>query len=209
MYSRLDTIQGHLPMVRLLFNLAFLIPFHKGFQHQRYHVSKEMLWIRCHHFPIRYSVVYWNAWCWSGTGAGDVMNAGRALSTDISNWNEHSWMYSAHTLKVLINMPFSKHFYPKRLAYILRMGHPGNWTHYPGVTSAMLYQMSYKRAPQYCGHRAKIGQTELLFVDGCMHVLTNITLTAIQSTGDTQKTSHTRSAVKKSLLLHISVDASG
>jgi hypothetical protein len=41
-------------------------------------------------------------------------------------------------------MPFSRRFYPKRLtvmyAYILRMGGPGNRTHYPGVTSTMLYQ---------------------------------------------------------------------
>jgi hypothetical protein len=40
-------------------------------------------------------------------------------------------------------MPFSRRFYPKRLtvmcAYILRMGGPGDRTHYPGVTSAMLY----------------------------------------------------------------------
>ena len=46
-------------------------------------------------------------------------------------------------------MPFSRRFYPKRLtvmcAYILRMGGPGNRTHYPGVTSAMLYQLSYRR----------------------------------------------------------------
>ena len=46
-------------------------------------------------------------------------------------------------------MPFSGRFYPKRLtvmcAYILRMGGPGNRTHYPGVTSAMLYQLSYRR----------------------------------------------------------------
>ena len=46
-------------------------------------------------------------------------------------------------------MPFSRRFYPKRLtvmcAYILRMGGPGNRTHYPGVTSAKLYQLSYRR----------------------------------------------------------------
>ena len=46
-------------------------------------------------------------------------------------------------------MPFSRRFYPKRLtvmcAYILRMGGPGDRTHYPGVTSAMLYQLSYRR----------------------------------------------------------------
>ena len=30
-------------------------------------------------------------------------------------------------------------------AYILRMGGPGDRTHYPGVTSAMLYQLSYRR----------------------------------------------------------------
>ena len=46
-------------------------------------------------------------------------------------------------------MPFSRRFYPKRLtvmcAYILRMGGPGNRTHYPGVTSAMLYQLCYRR----------------------------------------------------------------
>ena len=45
-------------------------------------------------------------------------------------------------------MPFSRRFYPKRLtimcAYILCMGGPGNRTHYPGVTSAMLYQLSYR-----------------------------------------------------------------
>jgi hypothetical protein len=42
-------------------------------------------------------------------------------------------------------MPFSRRFYPKQLtvmcAYILRMGGPGDQTHYPGVTSAMLYQL--------------------------------------------------------------------
>ena len=46
-------------------------------------------------------------------------------------------------------MPFSRRFYPKRLtvmcAYILRMGGPGDRTHYPGVTSTMLYQLSYRR----------------------------------------------------------------
>ena len=46
-------------------------------------------------------------------------------------------------------MPFSRRFYHKRLtvmcAYILRMGGPGDRTHYPGVTSAMLYQLSYRR----------------------------------------------------------------
>ena len=46
-------------------------------------------------------------------------------------------------------MPFSRRFYPKRLtvmcAYILRMGGPGGRTHYPGVTSAMLYQLSHRR----------------------------------------------------------------
>jgi hypothetical protein len=45
-------------------------------------------------------------------------------------------------------MPFSRRFYPKRLtvmcAYILRMGGPGDRTHYPGVTSAMLYQLLLK-----------------------------------------------------------------
>ena len=48
-------------------------------------------------------------------------------------------------------MPFSRRFYPKRLtvmcAYILRMGGPGNRTHYPGVTSTMLYQLSYNALP--------------------------------------------------------------
>ena len=42
-------------------------------------------------------------------------------------------------------MPFSRRFYPKRLtvmcAYILRMGGPGNRTHYPGVTSAMRHAL--------------------------------------------------------------------
>ena len=48
-----------------------------------------------------------------------------------------------------IYMPFSRRFYPKRLTVshvcILRMGGPGNRTHYPGVTSAMLYQLSHRR----------------------------------------------------------------
>ena len=53
-------------------------------------------------------------------------------------------------------MPFSRRFYPKRLtvmcAYILRMGGPGNRTHYPGVTSAMLYQLSYRRTTFSCAN---------------------------------------------------------
>ena len=53
-------------------------------------------------------------------------------------------------------MPFSRRFYPKRLtvmcAYILHMGGPGNRTYYPGVTSAMLYQLSYRRTTEKRGH---------------------------------------------------------
>ena len=45
-------------------------------------------------------------------------------------------------------MPFSRR--------ILHMGRPGNQAHYTGVTSAMLYQLSYKRTqtplPHYTNH---------------------------------------------------------
>ena len=61
-------------------------------------------------------------------------------------------------------MPFSRRFYPKRLtvmcAYILRMGGPGDRTHYPGVTSAMLYQLSYRRT--------MIDYSETFFPGNCL-----------------------------------------
>ena len=44
-------------------------------------------------------------------------------------------------------MPFSRHFNQSNTvmrSYILHMVGPGNQTHYPGVTSAMLYHLSYK-----------------------------------------------------------------
>ena len=45
---------------------------------------------------------------------------------------------------IMLYMPFSRRFHPKRhavmCAYSLHIGGPGNQAHYPGVTSAVVYQ---------------------------------------------------------------------
>ncbi len=62
---------------------------------------------------------------------------------------------------------FSRHFYPKRLTlhssysfYILSaLAFPGNQTHDLGVASAMLYQLSYRKAVHYANVRENIKGT--------------------------------------------------
>lgn len=55
-------------------------------------------------------------------------------------------------------------FYPKRLtimcAFILRMDGPGNLIHYPGITSAVLYQLSYKGSLQRYPQPYRTGRNE-------------------------------------------------
>ncbi len=61
-------------------------------------------------------------------------------------------------LTLCITFTFSRRFYPKRLTlhsrysfYILSaLAFPGNRTHDLGVASAMLYQLSYRKATQNC-----------------------------------------------------------
>ncbi len=73
----------------------------------------------------------------NGASHGAVMTAERVLS--------YIYIYA-----------FSRRFYPKRLTlhssfYILSaLAFPGNRTHDLGVVSAMLYQLSYRKAVAFC-----------------------------------------------------------
>ena len=82
------------------------------------------------------------------SGQGHWGRSSLGCPMDYFLWRDREQTWSA----IIIFNIFSRLFYPEQLtvmhAYILSMGGPGHWTHYPGVTSTMLYQMICKYSPE-------------------------------------------------------------
>lgn len=82
------------------------------------------------------------------------------------------WVENAKWCKIFLKHN-GRHFYPKlftvKHAYMLHMGGLRNQTHYPGLISAMLYQLSYNRSQHKPSDYCRTRQCEVLYFPSLWH----------------------------------------